>query len=164
MRLRLTLSVVALLLAAAVSILFHPIPLVEVTRGDGTRLFAVRADRPLRVRLEYMHSVERTPVLEVYEVSPNGLRLVRTEFVSQGAGLPSEGFVKEGGRFVLRTDRPLSRLSIRVSQVAVQHLLVGGKALDLLWEAGDGAEVVLAVRRRPWLLVLRSGVLRPRPP
>ncbi len=133
-----------------------PVPVLTVTAVPPAR---VLLRTPLRgaveVRLDYIHSVERTPVVETYRADPRGLRLVRMEFAAQGAGLPSVGFVREGSRFVLRTDRPLAELAVRVSAVGRQRLRVGGAAFDLL-AVTEGGTVTVAVRSAPRLPLLRG--------
>ncbi len=149
----------ALGLAGAVILVLWPVPVLTVHSGDPARILwgqPIRA--PIPFRLEYTHSVERTPVTEVYQADAQGLHLRRMEFVSQGAGLPSTGYVREGDRFVLRTDRLLNTLTLRVSAVARPRLIIGSRILDLLDLAGDGGTVILAVRSRPRLAVL-LGVL-----
>lgn len=136
-----------------------PVPVLTVEAAHPRRVLWQQAiERVVPVRLEYTHSVERTPVVEVYVADTRDLRLVRMEFVSQGAGLPSAGYVREGDRFVLKTDRRLDNLVLRVSAVARPRLTVGPRMLDLLPLAGDGGTIVLAVRSRPRLAVL-LGVL-----
>jgi len=146
-------------LAGAVILALWPVPVLTVRSTHPARLLwgqQVRA--PIPLRLEYTHSVERTPVVELYRADAQGLRLLRMEFVSQGAGLPSTGYVREGDRFVLKTDRFLNNLALRVSAVARPRLTVGRQTFDLLALAGDGGTVVLAVRPLPRLAVL-LGVL-----
>lgn len=146
-------------LAGAIVIALWPVPVLTVRSANPPRILwgqPVRAAVPLR--LEYTHSVERTPVAERYQADAEGLRLLRMEFVSQGAGLPSTGYVREGNRLVLKTDRLLNNLTLRVSAVARPRLVVGTQILDLLALAGDGGTVVLAVRPHPRLAVL-LGVL-----
>ncbi len=147
-----------LVLAGAVAL--WPVPVLLV-RAEGPR--RILWAQPIRGEtvpfvLEYTHSVERTPVREAYEVDTRGLRLVRMEFVSQGAGLPSSGYTREGDRFVLRTVRLLSVLRLRVSAAAGARLSVAGRRLDLLALAGDGRAVTIVVASRPRLAVL-LGVL-----
>jgi hypothetical protein len=102
-----------------------------------------------RVELHYRHSVERTPVVEVFRAEPDGLWFVEMQFVSQGAGLPTEGYVREGDHFVLRQPRRVGTLPLLVSGVAGHWLVVGGRQTDMVAVAGDGHHVRLAVGRAP---------------
>jgi hypothetical protein len=114
------------------------------------------------VELRYTHSVERTPVVEVFQAGPDGLWLTAMRFVSQGAGLPTEGYVREGDHFILRTRRHLGIVRLRVSALASQRLVVGKNQVDLATVAGDGAGVSLGSHRRlrvRWPARLQSPVV-----
>jgi hypothetical protein len=68
--------------------------------------------------LRFVHSVERTPVLEKYRVDrQNNLVLYATEYESFGVGLPflaSEGkFTAIDGRFILEMNRVFPTVSLR---------------------------------------------------
>ncbi len=161
---RLRVLVIAVLLAAAGTALW-PVPVVTVTAAPPPRAGAASAARTilsaplgdgLEIRLEYTHSVERGKVVETYRAERGGLRLVRMEFASQGAGLPTEGYVREGNRFVLRTDRALASLPVLVSGIGRQRLSVGAAVFDLRAAAGEGWIVTVAVRRAPRLPLLRG--------
>lgn len=150
------LAAAAVALAGAAATLW-PVPVLTVTAGPPERVVWRNALRAVvEIRLEYVHSVERTPVVEIYEAAPGGLRLVRMEFTAQGAGLPSGGYVREGKRFVLRTNRPLPALPVRVSGAGQQRLRIAGTVLDLLALAGEGGTVTVAVRAAPRLALLRG--------
>ena len=105
------------------------------------------------LELRYTHSVERTPIIEEYRAEPDGLWFELMRFYSQGAGLPTEGYVREGNAFVLRARRKVGVLSVRVSAIAGHHLIVGVERLDLVALARDGA--ALAIDSRPGPLRLR---------
>jgi hypothetical protein len=103
------------------------------------------------VELRYRHSVELTSVTEVFRAEPDGLWFVEMRFASQGAGLPTEGYVREGDGFVLRRERRVGRLPLRVSSGSGHRLRVGDRELDLVALAGDGAAVsVTAGPARRW--------------
>jgi hypothetical protein len=110
-----------------------------------------------RFEIRYIHSVERTPVIEEYGAQPDGLWFESMRFYSQGAGLPTEGYVREGNAFVLRARRKVGVLSVRVSSIARHELAIGEERIDLVALAREGA--ALAIDSRPGPLRLR----RPRP-
>lgn len=93
------------------------------------------------VELRYRHSVELTPVIEVFRAAPDGLWFIEMRFASQGAGLPTEGYIREGDWFVLRRERRVGTLPLRVSSGSGHRLRVGDRELDLVALAGDGAGV-----------------------
>ena len=102
-----------------------------------------------RIELRYTHSVERTPIIEEFRAERSGLRLVAMRFVSQGAGLPTEGYTREDGWFVLRTNKRIGALPLRVSRIAGHRLRLGAEEADLVALAGDGAAIALTSRRGP---------------
>lgn len=162
-RARLALGAAVLVAVGATAL--WPVPVLTVTAAPPLTdppappprtLLRMPLRAAVEIRLEYTHSVERTPVVETYRAEPGGLRLVRMEFISQGAGLPSEGYVREGNRFVLRTDRPLAALPVRVSGIGRQRLSVGGTTFDLLAAAGEGGTVTVTVGKAPRLPLLRG--------
>lgn len=114
---------------------------------SGRLLWARAAPPDERVELRYLHTVERTPVVEVFRARADGLWLVEARFASQGAGLPTEGYVREADHYVLRTDRRVGDLAVRVAALARPHLAVRGETVDLVALAGDGAAVTVTSRR-----------------
>jgi hypothetical protein len=111
------------------------------------------------LELRYVHSVERTPVVEVFRAEVRGLYLVEMRFTSQGAGLPTEGYVRERDFLVLRTDRHVGTLHLRVSALARHRLRVHEQDVDLTALVGDGAWLAVGSRRGP--LRLRRPGARP---
>lgn len=110
-----------------------------------------------RFEIRYTHSVERTPVIEECSAQPDGLWFELMRFYSQGAGLPTEGYVREGNAFVLRARRKVGVLSVRVSSIAKHEMLIGDERIDMVALARDGAALAIESRPGPW----RLGRLRP---
>ncbi len=102
------------------------------------------------IELRYTHSVELTPVIEEFRAERDGLRLVVMRFSSQGAGLPTQGYTREGNQFVLRTNRKIGTLPLLVSAIAGHRLRVGADDVDLVGLAGDGTAVALGSGPGPW--------------
>lgn len=94
-----------------------------------------------RFELHYVHSVERSPVVERYRVSTDGsLWLEGMRFRSLGWGLPADSFVVRAGWFeTTGPARRLDRLVVRVSRLARQELRAGARVLALPAVARDGA-------------------------
>ncbi|MGH2374721.1 MAG: DUF1850 domain-containing protein [bacterium] len=139
--------------AAAIVLVDRSAVALDVVEARTDRVLWRRAVEPgERVELRYIHSVERTPVIEEFRAERHGLRLVAMRFYSQGAGLPTEGYTREGDQFVLRTNRRIGTLPLRVSSIAGHRLRVGAVDVDLAALAGDGAAVALTSGPGPWLL------------
>lgn len=138
----------AAVLAAALVFVDRPVAELRVAAADGRRVLRVGGvAQGAFVELHYRHSVERTPIVEVYRVESDGLWFVEMRFVSHGAGLPTEGYVREGGQFVLRRRRHIGVLSLRLSAVAGHRLRAGGQEIDLVRAFADGAAVTIAPGR-----------------
>ncbi|WP_081661658.1 DUF1850 domain-containing protein [Halopiger djelfimassiliensis] len=116
--------------------------LVVADADSGARLLEVPVDEGDEITLSYTHSVEKTPVKDVYVVDGTELRADRIVFHSHGAGLPSdeeiertdEGFVAEG-------DGSYDRLTVAPSPIAGHELAVDGERYDLV-ERSSGSVVL----------------------
>lgn len=115
----------------------------------GDRLLTVPVTEGTTVALNYTHSVEKTPVLDVYEVNGTELEMVRMEFRSFGAGLPARADVNvtENGTFVFDPEGSYDRLSVSPGRIAGHELIVDDRRYDLV-ELSDGRSVTLSVDRR----------------
>ncbi len=102
--------------------------------------------------LTYNHSVEKTPVVEIYKVKLNGGFIMdKTIFESYGAGLPLEtrNFSSENGKFILDDmNIKIKDLRVRVSRTPGQIIKIGEKKYDLQ-----------EVSRPGELIILKSGTL-----
>lgn len=120
-----------------------------VTDDSGVELLEIDVEPGSEVAIEYTHSVEQTPVTDVYTVSDGALVDDRMLFSSFGAGLPSEADVtREGDRYVHRP--PAQRhdpLIITTGPLADHSLLVDGERYDLAGLA-DGGTVELRIEHQ----------------
>lgn len=123
-------------------------PAVQGARGPVVRIGGLRPGT--RVELRYRHTVERTPVVEVFRAERDGLWFVETRFASQGAGLPAQGYVRAGDHYVLRRPHRLGALAVRISAGAGHRLRVDDHEADLVEAFGDGAGVVITAGPGRW--------------
>lgn len=87
--------------------------------------------------LGYIHSVELTPAEELFRVGQdNTLMLYETIYESYGVGLP---FLKEegeldikDGKFILKTQRPMDSIKLRVSPIPKHWLSIGDERFELI--------------------------------
>lgn len=141
------LCVTAGVVAAAATV---PVDRALVVRDadTGERLLTEPVDDGTAVTIEYAHSVEKTPVVDAYEVRGTELDNVRMEFSSYGAGLPANQAVeREDGAFVFDPDRSYEELVVNPGPVADHDLVVGDERYDLVALSDDSA-VVFTVERR----------------
>lgn len=144
---------VAAALVAATLLVDRPVE-VRVGAADTGGAPVAVVSPGARVELSYRHTVERTPVVEVFRAERDGLWLAEMRLVSQGAGLPAQGYVREGGWYVLRRRQRLGALVLRISAQAGHRLRVGDRDLDLVRAFGDGGSVVISSRPGRWRLRL----------
>lgn len=124
--------------------------LVVADADTGARLLSVPVCDGTAVSLRYTHSVERTPVVDGYEVRGDRLVMVRMEFASYGAGLPAGAAVNRtaDGAFVFDPPGAYRELYVRPGHVAGHVLDVGGVRVDLVALSDAGAVRVHLVPAR----------------
>lgn len=133
---------------AASASLAGPELVVEDDRGEV--LLTAPVEEGAVVSLEYTHSVEKTAVADVYVVDGTDLRMIRMEFDSYGAGLPSEADVErapDGEGYVYHLDRSYDRIEVSPGQRAGHELVVDGERYDLV-SISDGRPVSIYVSDR----------------
>jgi hypothetical protein len=109
--------------------------------------------------LRFIHSVERTPVLEKFQVdSQNNLLLFATEYESYGVGLPflaSEGhFTIQNGHFILEMNRVFPSISLRTWPEGQLTLTVKNQQYRLHQMLPSGSVVRLSAGT--WFLRLKN--------
>lgn len=121
-----------------------------VASDDGKVLLSEPVTDDTTVRLEYTHSVEKTPVADVYTVDGTTLRMTHMEFNSYGAGLPSDAPVEraaDGEGYVYELDRTYDRLTVSPGERASHRLVIDGARYDLVERSG-GEPVSIYVTER----------------
>lgn len=134
-----------------VAILGGPVgePVLVVTDETGEDLLRSPVDSGDTVVLEYMHSVEKTTVRDVYEVRPTGLVMTEMEFSSYGYGLPSTAPINmtDEGTFIYNvTPGDPDSLRVATGEIADHDLVIDGDRVDLAGIASYDS-VVIAVER-----------------
>ncbi len=103
------------------------------------------------VGLQYMHSVEKTPVYDEYRVDGDTLVNTRMEFESYGWGLPSRVNVTNvNGTFVYEPPEPImttETLLVSPGRVANHTLVVDDERFDLVAET-NASDVRIHLERR----------------
>lgn len=101
----------------------------------------------------YIHSVQKTPVFEIYTVDAKGrVMLLETRVKSAGYGLPAprpgdDYRIKDGYLEVRQMNRLVDKLLIRVNFVRLMELRVGPQALDLR-KYGQGGDLIEVSAKR----------------
>ncbi|WP_372681187.1 DUF1850 domain-containing protein [Desulfosarcina sp.] len=88
--------------------------------------------------LSFIHSVSHTPVRDDYQAIDWRIIQTAETFQAHGAGLPSgvdepdvTGWEHDDGRFVIRMERPISRLVVRTDRNYRNRLQIDGMEINL---------------------------------
>lgn len=123
--------------------------IVDETDSDSDsdeRLFEIPVDDGDEVALEYTHSVERTPVEDIYVVDGPVLRGDRMVFHSHGAGLPTDDIERTDEGFVTEATGTYDVLRVSPGPVAGHELVVDGERYDLAGRADGSVALSLTDR------------------
>ena len=106
--------------------------------------------------VKYTHSVQLTPVWEVYEIKDGGIFLTETVFQSFGAGLPSTSpydfEITDQGFRLYNIDMKITDLIYRVGAVRANHsLIIDGKEYPFLDFAEPGEGIKLETNKLSYL-------------
>ncbi|KAB3532755.1 DUF1850 domain-containing protein [Alkaliphilus pronyensis] len=116
---------IVLLLTLIIFIIHLTLPVYSAVKifsdFNTTKYFIVKENSELYI--DYIHSVMKTPVRDVFEVKKNNtLLLVRTEYSSFGAGLPTENYgtiqLVDGVYINRGINKELTIIPLRVGAIA----------------------------------------------
>ena len=106
------------------------------------RVLEIHVEAGSEITLAYTHSVEKTPVEDVYVVNGTLLDHDRMVFNSFGAGLPSEAEVnRTDDGLVASIDRTFERVYVVPGSIAGHELIVDDDRYDLV-DIADGERLV----------------------
>ncbi|WP_435078282.1 DUF1850 domain-containing protein [Halococcus sp. AFM35] len=107
--------------------------LVVEDASSGEQLLATPVSNGTPVVLTYTHSVEKTPVHDIYVVRNGSLVMTRMEFQSYGWGLPARANVsRENGSFTFDPQGSYEELYVKPGRTADHRLRVGNRSYDLV--------------------------------
>ena len=153
-------KIIILLLMVSCGLLFwyanHLILAIIPDNGQKQHYFMVSTGDTWYI--EFIHSVQKTPVQEYFLVrGENDLLLEKTIYQSMGVGLPfmaSEGKLKTtgDGHFVLEMHREYQTLKLRTGLEACPKIYFGGNVLPIynLYEPGTLVEIKVIKRYEAW--------------
>ena len=147
------LNVIAIVLVS----FFFPCPALQIREmRSGVNLYRASVKEGDEFTIEFVHSIERTPVREVFRIENDyKIYLVGTVYESFGTGLPTtpdEGaeLVLEGGKIrITGMHRKLEPFLVAVSPVPGHVLTVGGEEVALADLAKPGTGLWIRVVREP---------------
>jgi len=127
-----------------------------VAEHGGDLLFAWTIDKGERFEIEFIHSLNLSPVVDIFDWTDEGLILRESMFWAIGAGTPtpddfpgSEFLHENGGFRLVGIDVPMGAFSILTQDVPNHRVSFGEREAFLLDLVGSGQSVTIEVRRMP---------------
>lgn len=107
--------------------------LVVEDASSGERLLTTPVSEGTPVVLSYMHSVEKTPIRDIYAVHNGSLVMTKMKFQSYGWGLPARANVtRENGWFTFDPNGSYKEIYVKPGRVADHQLRIGNQTYDLV--------------------------------
>lgn len=119
-----------------------------VAEVDGAEeiITRVKAKENLSLVISFIHSVQKTPVIEELEFDGEDFVLLRTKYKSHGVGLPfmeSDGdFREENGIFIMdNMNRKIKNLELRTGVGTQLTIILDGKEFKLYEKFPPGTKI-----------------------
>lgn len=153
----LTGAAIVVIIAASVFIYFIlSSPCLILKNGDTGKTLAVyRIEEENEFSITFVHSVNKSPVTDVYEIRNGDIYVVRTIYYSFGAGVQTEieegqtlEYGEDGSMIVSGFDRPMDNLSYIVGTVSDHILVINGDSVSLRELCGRNTTVRFSSGRR----------------
>ena len=115
---------------------------------DSTTVFVADYQENLPVTINFMHSVQKTPVIEELELRNGEFVLLRTKYKSQGVGLPFDAndgkFYRDGEWFIMdNMNRHFKNLELRTGKGTQLKITVDGREFDLYKKFPPGTKIII---------------------
>lgn len=143
---------ITLIVIIIVLILIYPNSVLTV-KNNGKYIFIFPYDENIDFTIKYNHSVQKLPTYENFRAysTKKGIVLLSTEYMTFGAGLPSEvsdNFRHEKGIFIIdNINKEIKEFYWRVSDIAKHVLIINGKKIPLYKVVGNGEAVKFENRK-----------------
>ena len=102
---------------------------------ENQAVFIADATENLPITINFIHSVQKTPVIEELELKNGEFILVRTKYKSQGVGLPFDAgdgnFYRDGDWFIFDMNRKFPILELRTGKGTQLTVTIGEKTFEL---------------------------------
>lgn len=140
--------IAALILVALIFLTREKIYVAAELESSTEILALVDAETGTPLVISFMHSVQKTPVIEELEFDGEEFILRRTRYKSQGVGLPfleSDGvFREEGDWFVMdEMNRRVKNLSLRTGVGTELTVELGGEKFELYKKYPAGTKILI---------------------
>lgn len=143
---------IAIILVLIIFKLFEEKIYIAAEIGSSTEIVAsVDAKKGTPLVISFIHSVQKTPVIEELEFDGDNFILLRTKYKSQGVGLPfmeSDGvFREEGDWFIMDAmNRPIKNLQLRTGVGTKLTVTLAGQEFKLYEKFPAGTKIFIEVR------------------
>ena len=138
-----------LLAAVVIVILFALTTSPKIFIGTEHQAIAVvDAEENLPLTIEFMHSVQKTPVIEELAFDAGEFVLLRTRYKSLGVGLPFDAgdgnFRREGDWFIMDDmNRRFKNLELRTGKGTHLKITVDGREYELYKKFPLGTKIIV---------------------
>ncbi|MGQ9636209.1 MAG: DUF1850 domain-containing protein [Thermodesulfobacteriota bacterium] len=152
----LNMRVGCLLFIFTLSLSLFPLSTLEIKRKEGGPIYLRRISPGDQFEFLYFHSVDKTPVIGYFLVTPNKkIKLIETRFQSYGPGLPSTERrppQREGKDLIVKTEEiELDCFSFFVSPMTQQTINLKGDRIDFS-NFKEGETIIVRIAFRPLFL------------
>lgn len=143
-------------------VLLSPLAVTNVTvlrladPRSGETLGVERVEEGDRFAIHYVHSFDKTPIREVYEIRGEGIVQIREEFEYHAIGLEytERNQTREDGFTALHMDRRFDSFTVRVAKYTDQSLVIDGEQRPLSSYTDEWESIRFAVERVNYLRYL----------
>ena len=125
---------------------------IAVETGNSTEIItSVAAVKGTPLVINFIHSVQKTPVIEELEFDGENFILLRTKYKSQGVGLPfmeSDGkFYRDGDWFIMDDmNRQFKNLQLRTGVGTKLTVTLNGQEFKLYEKFPAGTKIIIESR------------------
>ena len=149
----------AIVVMVAASVFIYNVlssPCLILKNGDTGKTLAVfRIEEGIEFSVTFVHSVNKSPVTDVYEIQSGKIYVVRTIYYSFGAGVQTEieegqnlEYGEDGSMIISGFNRPIDKLSYIVGTVSDHILKINGETVSLRELCGRNTTVRFSSGRR----------------
>ena len=114
---------------------------------DNHAVAVINSRENLPVTIKFIHSVQKTPVIEELELKNGEFVLVRTKYQSQGVGLPFDAadgtFHRDGNWFIFDMNRKFHDLELRTGKCTQLTIILDGKTYELYKIFPIGTKIIV---------------------
>ena len=143
--------VLTFLILAVFKLTEEKIYIAVETENSTEIITSVDAVKGTPLVINFIHSVQKTPVIEELEFDGDNFVLLRTKYKSQGVGLPfmeTDGnFYQEGDWFIMENmNRPIKNLQLRIGVGTNLTVTLNGQEFKLYEKFPAGTKISIELK------------------